>query len=704
MPLNTGMSSNAVMPLNTGMSSNAVMPLNTGMSSNAVMPLNTGMSSNAIMPLNTGMPLNMGRPPSATGRPPNTIVHQVPQRSSQVNLSSVAVVKNPSNIAITHASIQAHQGAPSGAKRDSLVAITSASLVAKPNQANFQGVSVQKREREVTKKIDGQEYTIIMKEYYLQFFKIQLEKINFDERSQELPPYRPSFSETAIYGCCQAYSCTFTRVDRYMKDSDSMRKARALGANLIKDKVTKPNTVNPCCAVIKECFLYGGLIALLVLFIIACVDLVRDVTDEDKNKKQILISFSIASLVFSFFGLCFYVVDVFIYLRYKGCRLLKYLCSGCPDQNSPSEGGCCGTLDDDSPACCPNACKGKCCSSVVAVMDAMRLFVMETIFYPSLILSIFEFIVKFDENDYKFHMISGFEWFKIFFTFICSLLLNYFIRALFFASTLYSLYKARPPKNKRTGMCFQIAFVAYGCGQMVIQMLMIVMIGLRFQKDYSAGQSEAIDKSFLLWYMVVWAYLNPIIGFFMFFFIHHFWTFNFPVKLMYDILKQFQFRGQYFNKNEIDTFNRMFRYINMEELKKNIEKYDKTNFGKKFAYPFISPLHIIVSMVYCLFMCGFFISFVLSPPSTAPPTRPPTTFPITFPTASPSPPPFMEIHETIFFLMTLVMTLGVNMYVFSVFLLWTMIIIGFILITILICFTCMCCADSENRARNARYN
>jgi hypothetical protein len=658
-----------------------------------------------------------GKPPPATGGPPSTaVIPQVPQRSSEVNLSSVAVVNNPNEIAITCASIQVHQGegvAPSGAKRDSEVNITN--LVVKPNQISFQGVSIQEREIEVTEEIDGQEYTKKTKERYIRFFNIELERNNLDDG------YQPSFSEASIYRCCQAYSCSFNRnvlakdrVSKYLEDPESMRKARALGVNFIKDEIlTKLYTAG---AIIKECILYGGLIALFVMFIVACVGLGRDLNN---RKDQIIISFSIASLVLSFFGLCFKLVDVSIYLRYKGCRLLRgivtKLCKTlCSVRQKALKESCCSCccdekFDSDSPACCSNPCKGKCCSFTLAVMDAMRIFMMETIFYPSLILSIFEFIVKFDENDYKADMISGFEWFRISLVFFLSLTFNYLQRAYVFASTLYSLYKARPPKNKRTGMCFQIAFVAYGCGQMVIQMLMIVMIGLRFQKDYSAGQSEAIDKSFLLWYMVVWAYLNPIIGFFMFFFIHHFWTFNFPVKLMYDILKQFQFRGQYFNKNEIDTFNRMFRYINMEELKKDIERYDKTDFMRKFFYPFISPLHIFLSMVYCLLIAGFFISFIFPPltiSSATTPTIPstiptPTTSPIT---PSPTPTPLLETHEAVPCLLALIITIGVNLYVFTVFLVWTIVIIAIIIIIFIMCIGCICSGSSDNRPQNVRYN
>ena len=98
------------------------------------------------------------------------------------------------------------------------------------------------------------------------------------------------------------------------------------------------------------------------------------------------ISFSVGVL-----GLLFTFFDLSLYLRHRGCRVLKRTCK-CQELVQPG---------DEEKAECFNdscACKGTCGKGCTTVMDIVRIVVLETIFYPNLLLNIFKVIIITTEN------------------------------------------------------------------------------------------------------------------------------------------------------------------------------------------------------------------------------------------------------------------------------------------------------------------
>ena len=67
-------------------------------------------------------------------------------------------------------------------------------------------------------------------------------------------------------------------------------------------------------------------------------------------------------------------------------------------------------------------------------------------------------------------------------------------------------------------------------GLMILQVIMIVIIGITFR--YESTHKMASESIYKLWYMLIFTYLMPHIGIFMFFFMHYLWTIKLPVDIV----------------------------------------------------------------------------------------------------------------------------------------------------------------------------
>ena len=112
----------------------------------------------------------------------------------------------------------------------------------------------------------------------------------------------------------------------------------------------------------------------------------------------------------------------------------------------------------------------------------------------------------------------------------------------------------------------------------------------------------------------------------------------------------------------------IMQYINGERLEEDYEQYQKTNCENKFLYPFTSPVHVIL----CLIYTGLVFSFVLC-------------FGIEFPSLTGN----MSGVWIIFCVVATMYGTLVNVYAFSVAGLYVMIFVGILLIiaTVLV----LCC-------------
>ena len=131
----------------------------------------------------------------------------------------------------------------------------------------------------------------------------------------------------------------------------------------------------------------------------------------------------------------------------------------------------------------------------------------------------------------------------------------------------------------------------------------------------NAGKDNYLPSG-QLWYMIILAYFIPVIGMFMFFVVHHYWTQKFPTKVLVKkpgMIETFPFckRGEEFSGTMIE----IMQYINGERLEEDYEQYQKTNCENKILYPFTSPVHVILCFIYTGLVFSFVLCFGIGFPS-----------------------------------------------------------------------------------------
>ena len=386
--------------------------------------------------------------------------------------------------------------------------------------------------------------------------------------------------------CCDC--CDWNDIVNWFKlpDSAIIRKARLIGLKILTEVILKNLYYIP---VIREILVYVGLIITIVSLITSSIKLNDTIQSDQRQLEKTLVFIGFG---FSMFGLVFTAIDSFIRFRHHGCRVFKraYRKEKLAQKDDEDNAECCNDK-------CPR-CEGTCGKSCVIVMDVTRIIVLETIFYPDLLIQVFQFIVLLVDNNYNSKMIAALTWFTTVKGLLTILIFVYAHKGFILIGIIFSIRKVKKEEKWNSGL-FIIYFVLYMFGLMILQVSMIVIIGERFRYEYT--NYRAIEMSGQLWYMIIFTFLMPLIGIFMFFVVHHFWTMTLPVNVTYDmIFKKMQTKGQKTKvlEKEIEDKN---------EFENDYEKLEDVSIGKKFIHPYISPLHIILIFGYSLLFLGFFI-------------------------------------------------------------------------------------------------
>ena len=255
------------------------------------------------------------------------------------------------------------------------------------------------------------------------------------------------------------------------------------------------------------------------------------------------------------------------------------------------------------------------------------------IYYPTLLLSIFELCTQLVSNKNDLSMISVLTWLGCVFAILSMLGLVYIARAFILAGTVYSVAKLRDKKNKCEEATFEIMFVLYNYGFMVLQMCMIVAIGGVYYNDYYKRYNDSFGSlstsppdsdinynlSGQMWYIIVCGYATPILGMIIFFVVHHYWALNqYPIKVILDVLKSlksspkeaFLFLKE--GENYAVTLGKVSDFLNEKQLIKDHRDIKNVNCCYKFRYPFKQPLHIFLCFLYITMLIGFFYCCVKS--------------------------------------------------------------------------------------------
>ena len=396
---------------------------------------------------------------------------------------------------------------------------------------------------------------------------------------------------------------------------ESIKKAKKIGIKVIMKTVLR-NLFHK--AIYREVFIYLSVVSLLLSTSISVVKIVQDssgtrnesITQNEIKEEnfKILKTFDYISFGVNVLGLIFVTCDLSLHLRHRGCRVLKRTCK-CQELVQPG---------DEEKAECFNdscACKGTCGKGCTTVMDIVRIVVLETIFYPNLLLNIFKVIVMTTKNDSVSESDSMIYWITAILNFLSVIIFVYIKKTYIFFRVICSIRKVKTRVNKKfREMTFIINFFMYKCALMFLQLLMIIIIVSRFHYEYKENteknQKNAIENSWQLWYMMIFAYLMPLIGMPMFFLVHQFWTSKLPVDVVRDLMSELQTKGKGGdrNKNKTDKMvEQVMNHLGNDQFRDDYTKFKKITLFEKLAYPCISPLRVAAPSLY---VGAFFVFFV----------------------------------------------------------------------------------------------
>ena len=533
-----------------------------------------------------------------------------------------------------------------------------------------------------TETSEGQTIERWVETRYLFMIDIAIKEIEYTKYPHMIegatPVYSPSPFEKCLDCCCAAYSCKWLLSPLKKRQNDiqekqkeekdlipkteSIRRAQTLGVKNIVVSIHNIFTDTPVGSTVREVAVYGSFLWALLFFSISLWGFIKGQINENDLDDDF---FGLFKTIFGAIGMVFSIFDLFYHVyhrRFETCkewkqwrekrkndrentRLLGEVVDKKEkeDKKQPDPANCCKEKCD----CFPKPCS--------TAFDVGRVFVNEMLYYPGLILSIFQFATELVINDNDPHMISVTTWLSNIISFIGQLVFVYLTRAFVLAGTVYSVAKIRNKKDLLEGAKFQITFVLYTYGLMMLQICMIVAIGATYYNDYnelyqevnsfyavpSSGSGSSGDNptttptiiptftpvtdinytlSNELWFMICCAFMTPILGVIMFFVVHHFWTQKFPIEVILDFLKVLKKRSlkgtlTSWKDEEInDKISRIIQYLNEEQLHEDVRRIPSGRLGDKFTYPFKSPLHIILCLLYAIMLLTFFVCCIVKGP------------------------------------------------------------------------------------------
>lgn len=347
----------------------------------------------------------------------------------------------------------------------------------------------------------------------------------------------------------------------------------------------------------------------------------------------------------------------------------------------------------------------------------------ELVFYPLLLLSLFQFVEEYVEGN-GFGGISDSTWAKFIIGTVQDLGPVYLSRMFILGGSIWSIQKVRNAVSEKKkdeesggttvqvdnafhwkGACFQVMFVAQAYGQMLIQIMLIITIVSKYYFEYTDFTEQRMNQTMSndynptlgdryalspqLIYMMVVAFITPVLGMIIFLLVHHFWTQNFPIKLILDMLELLKSSDWADTENVVNmnktakefsgTMRKMMFFASDDNIQKDYEDFQKIPIERKLLYPFASPLHVIVTLLYGGLLLGFGICTLAGPEEA------------------------LASDWVKFYVVETVVILLVNFYALLIAIVWTVIIAGIIIIIILVIFiACLLIGCSSSGSQRQR--
>ena len=382
------------------------------------------------------------------------------------------------------------------------------------------------------------------------------------------------------------------------EDPDTIKSARSLGFYAMKHSFFR----NLLQGVFREIVVYGMFGVMIAFFIFSLYSLIDNLVN---GAEEIEKNFSIADFFFSLFGLTFSAIDVSLHFRHRGFRTCKRLYKKVDivQEGDQEEKEFCNVK-------CDEGTKGK---NFVFALDVIRIFVLESIFYPKLLLSMFQFIVYLVGISYQFKLSK--EWLSIVGTVLATIIFSYLMKVQVIFRIISSVKELRAEGVKWKQIFFVITFVIYMYGLLALQILMVVIIGGRFHHDYTVNGGITGQ----LYYMMVCAFLMPLLGTITFLVVHHFWTMKQPVDVLINLILEMQSKGKEAKSSKrkeetAETIKSLKQKIGDNQFNEDYEKMQQTRFLTKFSFPFSSPFHGIIACLYSIMLVTFCLCCIINGP------------------------------------------------------------------------------------------
>ena len=360
---------------------------------------------------------------------------------------------------------------------------------------------------------------------------------------------------------------------------------------------------------------------------------------------------------------------------------------------------------------------GKCLRYCKNTLDFLRTWIAELILYPLLICDMLEFITG---QGWKNETATDRLGFVLFVISSGALVVYvYIVRLLILFGMIYHIQKGRKSKKSEGGdgqiygasaFWFQLYFYIHVFGQMLVQILMLVGIGAKIQFDNPPPNTTAIPVSNTadddstpihispyLWYMIVSGYILPFLGLLTFFIVTYYWVQEFPIGVCLDVLRLLipttgsadtfrNIKGE--SKATSEKIKKIMRYVHYADLRNDFRNMrGKRWFSEKFAYPFKSPVLVVLCIAYFASQVTFAVCAVLTNDVVE------NEF-----GNDVSRYDFLEDGNwDAFYKVSVFLAILANLYTFLVAYVWLMIIAIVIYIFLALCIFCLCSDDSNNR-------
>ena len=410
---------------------------------------------------------------------------------------------------------------------------------------------------------------------------------------QEQENHQPELSEAISKGTakCTNKVCCYRFVSQQgcgavVRLKPSIRKVQEKGRELLRDNIF-PLFSFRC----RELWTYFQFLVILVFVVkVSIIDLGRS-SREERNTVDFV------SLGLFVFFLFLSIADNTIIFIHK-CSLL---CTSCRQMSGVEE----DTADDSD-------CGGR--GSVLVkgkYADVVRVMLNEVIVYTIIICTMFQLILNIKQDRiYGYRTI--FSIVSLIVAFIWKIMTVYGLSSILIFKGIVNLRRSRKDGPVASSAnWFHAHVVLYAFGQIVSQIAMIVLIGVKMEyenRDFVMGSTIQVNG--FLWYMLFGGVIIPLAGVFVFAVPSFYSVQEYPIGYFLDLVHSSVSIGD----SEQGEQSVPLESINiLQNIETEFTKIHDQGIFKKYAYVFFNPFLVTLSIVYTLLIFAFLGSYWLEP-------------------------------------------------------------------------------------------